>query len=321
MSPSLSRHAKGSVRSGGGRTFGRGESGRGVRQRVGVLQVVTARATAGYRVAIARGREQSHVASSRRDRNTPGAITVERCAGSCSPTGSIGRPVRPVVRVDLPSGGCGAVSARSPAGLGLVEESFFERISGCRRPSGSPISLCYPPRASLALDRLVDFRAESTWVQPRGRQPGPGPGQLDAPCDLELVSSEGDGADRDAVGERFLRCPHAAVGDRTGSACEQGRVGREGEHPRVGRHLCLLEVERRRGDDDMQPLVRECLKAHRASRSSSWNSDEVVTSTIGSFSASSQAGGSAGGSQSQGPTMRRFSGQSERGYSNGSAVR
>src|SRR5215203_7181060 len=35
---------------------------------------------------------------------------------------------------------------------------------------------------------------------------------------------------------------------------------------------------------------------------------------------SSQPGGSAGGSQSQGPTSRTFPGQSERGYSNGSAV-
>ena len=46
-----------------------------------------------------------------------------------------------------------------------------------------------------------------------------------------------------------------------------------------------------------------------------------MTSTIGASTASSQAGGAAGGSQSQGPTRRTFSGQSERTYSNGSAVR
>ena len=37
--------------------------------------------------------------------------------------------------------------------------------------------------------------------------------------------------------------------------------------------------------------------------------------------ACSQAGGAAGGSQSQGPTRRTFCGQSQRGYSNGSPVR
>ena len=61
--------------------------------------------------------------------------------------------------------------------------------------------------------------------------------------------------------------------------------------------------------------------AQATSRPSSWNSDDVVTSTIGSVTASSQAGGPAGGSQSHGPTMRTRGDQSVRGYSNGSAVR
>jgi hypothetical protein len=113
------------------------------------------------------------------------------------------------------------VPPRSPAGLAVVEENFVERISGCGRPSGSLIRLRHPPGAIPALDGLVDFRAESTGAKPPRSQPGPGPGQLDTPRDLELISSEGDGADGDAVGERLLRCPHTAVGDRTGSACEQ----------------------------------------------------------------------------------------------------
>jgi len=56
-------------------------------------------------------------------------------------------------------------------------------------------------------------------------------------------------------------------------------------------------------------------------RVSSWNSEEVVTSTIGRSMSSSHAGGSVGGSQAHGPTSTTLSGQSLRGYSNGSAVR
>jgi hypothetical protein len=47
----------------------------------------------------------------------------------------------------------------------------------------------------------------------------------------------------------------------------------------------------------------------------------VVTRTIGWPVSASHGGGSAGGSRSQGPTRRMFGGQSERWYSNGSAVR
>jgi UDP:flavonoid glycosyltransferase YjiC (YdhE family) len=55
-------------------------------------------------------------------------------------------------------------------------------------------------------------------------------------------------------------------------------------------------------------------------RRSFWNSVEQVTSTNGRLSSSSHTGGSAGGSQRPGPTSRTLAGQSERGYSNGSAV-
>lgn len=56
-------------------------------------------------------------------------------------------------------------------------------------------------------------------------------------------------------------------------------------------------------------------------RSSSRNSDEVVTRTIGRSTSANQAGAGSGGSHAQGPTMVTFPGQSDRGYSNGSAVR
>src|SRR5215212_12016187 len=61
-------------------------------------------------------------------------------------------------------------------------------------------------------------------------------------------------------------------------------------------------------------------RAIRTSLPSFWNSVEQVTSTSGLSNSSSQAVGFAGGSQMPGPTMRTLGGQSERGYSNGSAV-
>ena len=52
-----------------------------------------------------------------------------------------------------------------------------------------------------------------------------------------------------------------------------------------------------------------------------WKRVEQVTSTSFPSTSSSQAGRSAGGSQSPGPTSLTLAGQSERGYSNGSAVK
>src|SRR4051812_42961854 len=63
------------------------------------------------------------------------------------------------------------------------------------------------------------------------------------------------------------------------------------------------------------------LRAVAISLSSRWYAVEAVTRTIGRVSLPSQAGGSAGGSQSPGPTRRTWAGQSLRGYSNGSAVK
>ena len=70
----------------------------------------------------------------------------------------------------------------------------------------------------------------------------------------------------------------------------------------------------------LAPSPASASRAAWASLPSFWNSVEQVTSTSGRFDSSSQAGNFAGGSQMPGPTMRTLGGQSERGYSNGSAV-
>src|SRR5215204_3184710 len=61
-------------------------------------------------------------------------------------------------------------------------------------------------------------------------------------------------------------------------------------------------------------------RAARTSFPSFWNSVEQVTRTSGLLVSSSQTDDFADGSQIPGPTMRTLGGQSERGYSNGSAV-
>ena len=118
----------------------------------------------------------------------------------------------------------------------------------------------------------------------------PAPAVLDAAGDLELVAPEGHRAHRDAVGQGLLGDPHAAVGHRTHRARQHRAVRQEPVDVGVGRYR---ETGRRPGREwwpRRAPVRRPAPPGRRSiSRPSSWNSDDVVTSTMGRSTSASHA--------------------------------
>ena len=85
-------------------------------------------------------------------------------------------------------------------------------------------------------------------------------------------------------------------------------------------------VKRAGSSADVVTITLPCPSVSPASAAStiapsSWNSVETLTSTRGCGRSASQAGASPRGAQRPGPIACTEAGQSERGYSNGTAVR
>jgi hypothetical protein len=85
------------------------------------------------------------------------------------------------------------------------------------------------------------------WQQPfcgqaSGREPCSCPGNFNTSGDLELVATEGDGADGHAPGKGLLGGSHSTVCHRTDGSVEQWTVGKEALYMRVSWYLVVRGI-------------------------------------------------------------------------------
>ncbi len=104
---------------------------------------------------------------------------------------------------------------------------------------------------------MLNGLAETIRRQLPRRQPHAGTCNLDAAGDLGLIAAEGDGNDRDAVGERLLGDAHAGVADDAGRSLEQGCVREEALDPNIGRRSQARGIDLCGRDDDVERLADE----------------------------------------------------------------
>ena len=172
-----------------------------------------------------------------------------------------------------------------------------------------------PAAANAAAIRSAPGRSSIAWLhrlpepvrrQPPCGKPHAGARDLDAASDLGLVAPEGNRDDRHAVGERLLGDPHAGVADDAGRALEQRRVREEALDADVGRRGQAGRVDVGGRDDDVERLAGERGAGDLGEPAVVLEQRRAGDEHERLLELSSQAGGSAGGSQRPGPTSREL---------------
>src|SRR4051794_2454572 len=139
-----------------------------------------------------------------------------------------------------------------------AQHGAFVDVRGALRAARLFVGVRDALGSSTAPHRIAHGGAQPIRAELRGRQPRPGPADLHAPSNFELIASEWDYAHRDALGKCLLGGARASVRDRDRGVLEQWCMRDEREHPRVRSGLFeARRVLRRECRDHLDVLVCE----------------------------------------------------------------
>jgi hypothetical protein len=179
---------------------------------------------------------------------------------------------------------------------------------GCGEPC------CHPLGPVDLSDSFAHCAQQTVGSETARREACPGLCYLDSASDLQLVPTEWNGETGTPCVSAFCGAPMPPCVTAHTARCRIGACGMNEKTRAFGGGVMPAVSWAGNVATTYTFSPESASSAQRTSLPSSWNSDDVVTRTIGWSTSSSQGGGSTGGSQSHGPTIRTFEGQSERGY-------